>query len=197
MDDGVELQQLADQGPLLGLAEDQRRRGLRAAGAGRVLAIDIQSRAIGETGLRLRREGLASRVSLITANHAALEGLMPPDWPGQVAAILFNLGPLPHGDRTIRTRPESTLKALDTASRLIRVEGRITIVLNPGDPAGRKEEETIRSWMRSLTPDQFTVEEINSPEAPASAPRLLVITARRASTHSTLPAADLPQGPSG
>jgi hypothetical protein len=159
----------------------------RVGPAGRILAIDIQSRAIRETGLRLRKAGLASGVSLITDDHAALEELVPPDWPGQVAAILFNLGPLPHGDRTVRTRPESTLKALDTACRLIRIGGRITVVLNPGDPAGRHEEEIVRSWMMSLPPDQFTIEEIHSPDAPASAPRVIVITARSPS----------PQGPSG
>ena len=59
-------------------------------------------------------------MNLVRDDHADLARLVPPDWSGQVAAILFNLGTLPHGDRTIRTQPESTLKALETAPRLLR-----------------------------------------------------------------------------
>ncbi|MEZ5278180.1 MAG: FAD-dependent oxidoreductase [Opitutaceae bacterium] len=142
----------------------------RVGPAGRVLAIDIQPRAIEDTGLRLRKAGLAGRVNLVRANHADLAGLVPPDWSGQVAAILFNLGSLPHGDRNIRTRPESTLKALETAPRLLKANGRITIVLNPGDPAGRHEEQIVRSWMMTLSPDRFAFEEVHSPDAPPPLP---------------------------
>lgn len=150
----------------------------RVGPTGHVFACDCHPGAVEITRRRMAGATWSDRVTAIAGDHADLERLVPADWPGQVSAILFNLGPPQRGDPDLRNRPASTLKALGAAFRLLRPGGRMTIVLNPGDPCNREEEEVVRTWAGALPPDQVEVEEVRAPRAPESAPWVLVLTTR-------------------
>ena len=67
---------------------------------GRVWAFDIQATAIGHTARKLVDAGWAERAELVHGGHEAMAERVPDG----VGAVVFNLGYLPGGDRTIITK---------------------------------------------------------------------------------------------
>ena len=63
---------------------------------------------------------------------------------------MFNLGYQPGGDRSVITRPETSLIALQSALDLIEAGGVLTAVIYPGHQGGRVEAEEILAWARSI-----------------------------------------------
>ena len=124
--------------------------------AGRVYGFDVQQVAIDATRERLQQAGVLERVTLFLAGHERMEALLTPD-VGNIRAVMFNLGYLPHSDKSIITRPETTLPALEAAFRLLAPGGMITIVLYTGHPGGREECDRILSWAKTLPPSQGKV----------------------------------------
>lgn len=51
--------------------------------------------------------------------------------------VAFNLGYLPGGDKTVITTSKTTLPALQAASRILRSEGLISVMVYVGHPGGR------------------------------------------------------------
>lgn len=145
--------------------------------AGRVLAFDLQPEALQNSSARLQADGLEVRrlkapsaasppgVSLILASHADLA-----DWCNEAPrAIIANLGYLPGGDRSLITRPESTLAALQAGCRLLAAGGRMAIVVYSGHPGGRDEAEVVEGFFAGLNESEFEVlrlEVANRPQAP-------------------------------
>ena len=75
--------------------------------AGEVYAIDLQKSALEVTSRRLSAIGLQN-VRLINQDHAQLSSLVPIELRSRIGAIMFNLGYLPGGDKSITTSPTST-----------------------------------------------------------------------------------------
>jgi len=116
---------------------------------GQVFAVDLQQAALDATQRRLD-EARAENVTLILGSHAELRDLIPCRYHGTVAAVMFNLGYLPGGDKSLITRSESTLRALDAAWQLLRPEGWLTVLAYPGHPGGQQELECVLNWRESL-----------------------------------------------
>lgn len=113
---------------------------------GRVLAMDLQDEAIQATTRRLQAEGLLERVRLTQIDHARLsdclaEEAQPP------AALVFNLGYLPGGDKRVITRVESTLTALEQAYVAVVPGGMITVAVYSGHTGGAEEAIAVQNWM--------------------------------------------------
>ncbi|WP_013629216.1 MULTISPECIES: tRNA (mnm(5)s(2)U34)-methyltransferase [Rubinisphaera] len=115
---------------------------------GQVHAFDIQPSAIEQTRLRLPAN-LSSIVSLYQASHAEMPLHLPPESRGQVAAILFNLGYLPGGDKELTTRESSTLAALQIAADWLKPGGLLSILAYVGHPGGGAEAEAVESWLQN------------------------------------------------
>jgi hypothetical protein len=81
---------------------------------------------------------------------------------------MFNLGYRPGGDRSIVTRTDSTLTALESAYRLLLPGGIMTVVGYVGHPGGRDETDAVADWMQR-TPGAGLI----PPDTP-TAPRLMV-----------------------
>jgi predicted methyltransferase len=122
---------------------------------GRVYGFDIQDEALERTRSLLEAMELTERVTLVHASHALLTDFLPPDVTFH--AGMFNLGYLPHGDKTIITQRESTLTALDqTFARLVK-GGVLTIVIYPGHEGGNDEAEAVVAWAKNFPPEQAKV----------------------------------------
>jgi hypothetical protein len=63
---------------------------------------------------------------------------------------MFNLGYQPGGDKSVITRPVTTVIALASALDLLGPGGVITVVLYPGHEGGRAETEAVLSWAREV-----------------------------------------------
>ena len=118
--------------------------------AGTVLGFDLQEDAI--RAARKKTEG-ASQVRLICGGHENLSAHLE----FSPNAAMFNLGYLPGGDKSIVTRAETTIAALDQLCAALAKGGIITVVLYTGHPGGNEEAEAVRFWASSLDQNAFCV----------------------------------------
>ena len=117
---------------------------------GRVYAFDVQEGALVRTREKLQEAGVENRARLIHAGHERiLEFVKEP-----IDAAVFNLGWLPGGDKTVTTRVETTITALNACRALLKPRGLITVCAYPGHAEGEKELDAIYVWARAL-PDDF------------------------------------------
>ena len=139
--------------------------------SGRVWAFDIQERAISATSQRLGQAGMAERVELILGGHESLADHLPTP----VRGVMFNLGYLPGGDRSIITRPETTRTALDQALSQLLPGGILAVTAYPGHDGGDCEEEMLREWSSSLPQRSFHAWHMGQVNTPPDAPSLFLI----------------------
>lgn len=115
---------------------------------------DIQASALASTQSRLETNRLFhERIQLKLGSHENLLNEIDkiPDF------IVFNLGYLPGGNRTIHTDTAITLKAVDLGLHKISVNGIIMIVAYPGTPDGKKEKDELASFLSHVPQKRFDV----------------------------------------
>ncbi len=123
---------------------------------GRVYAFDVQEAALRSTRARLDAAGIpAERCALLLRDHAELADALPADARGRVAAVLFNLGYLPGGDRRVMTTAASTVRALDAALAALRVGGVLCAVVYPGHDGGADEAAAVEAWAAGLEQSRY------------------------------------------
>ena len=147
----------------------------QASPSGRVYGFDIQQAAIDSTLERFRQARASDCLTLIHASHATMDEKIPVHHHGKIGVIMFNLGYLPGGDKSVITLADSTLTALTIASGILAVQGIITLLAYPGHQGGDLETDQVRNWCEQLDTEQFEVSAIYSTEHKDSAPRLFVI----------------------
>ena len=76
---------------------------------------------------------------------------------GKVAAVVFNLGYLPSGDRDIHTNADSSIKAIKESFRILKKGGLISIMTYPGTEEGKKERDAVFNYVKSLSPVKYHV----------------------------------------
>jgi predicted methyltransferase len=138
---------------------------------GRVWAFDIQQKALDATAVRLAEAGMSASVELVHSGHET----MAIQCAGPVSAVVFNLGYLPGGDRTIVTRPDSTLISLEQSLGLLEPGGVVIITLYPGHEGGQQESTALETRLVQLPPTGFHVWRMGQMNAPAIAPYLILI----------------------
>ena len=114
--------------------------------SGRVLAMDIQQRAVDATNARLRALGLDGVGRCVRADHADIARHAP----GGADAVVFNLGYLPGASHDVFTTPDTTLPALDAALALLRAGGILTVCAYSGGAQGTGERDAVVAWAHAL-----------------------------------------------
>jgi len=145
------------------------------APSGHVYGFDIQQAAIDSTREKFRQAQLSDCLTLIQASHADMSDKIPAHLHGKINAIMFNLGYLPGGDKSVITLPDSTLTALTIAARILASNGIITLLAYPGHRGGDLETDQVKNWCEQLDTKQFEINTIYSTEHKDTAPRLFVI----------------------
>ncbi|MBC2593986.1 rRNA methyltransferase [Ruficoccus amylovorans] len=145
---------------------------------GNVVGFDIQEIAHLRTSVILGEAGLLSRVKLVHTGHEHLAEHLPAASHGKVKAIMFNLGYLPRGDKSVITVPQTTIPALHAAARCLCPGGRMSVLIYPGHEGGTEEASAVEQWAQSLSRVDFDLELIAAPRHTATSPRLLVVTRR-------------------
>ena len=74
---------------------------------------------------------------------------LPGQTRGNVSAVMFNLGYLPHGDKKLVTKPDTTSAALDASLTLLKKGGVISILSYRGHAGGMEEFEKVQEWIAS------------------------------------------------
>jgi predicted methyltransferase len=116
--------------------------------AGRVFGFDVQANALAKAAQRT--QGL-SHVTLRHAGHEHLATHLPAEAKGRLAGVMFNLGYLPGTNKSIITRADTTLAALDQALNYLAIGGHITLVLYPGHDGGTEENVAVRTFAQQLS----------------------------------------------
>ncbi len=117
---------------------------------GRVYGFDIQEEAVHKTKERLAENDLADRATLFHSGHEFILENVPPVHHGKITAAVFNLGYLPGGDKSIVTRPQTTISAIDQLLDLMAPEGIILLVIYHGHIEGAVERDYLLRYVRQL-----------------------------------------------
>ncbi|MBP1587971.1 MAG: class I SAM-dependent methyltransferase [Clostridia bacterium] len=132
---------------------------------GRVYAFDIQEQALRETGKRLAEAGCPRNYELILDSHANADRYIH----GKIKAGMFNLGWLPGSDRSVTTKKESTLEAVEKAIGMLDTDGVITVAVYPGHREGDEEGRLLEEYFAALSRFEICATKIrilNSEKAP-------------------------------
>ena len=143
--------------------------------SGKVIAMDIQNKAIYNTKRRLEEKGILNTFfiqdNFINMDQYAEEG--------SLSAIVFNLGYMPGEDKRITTIAQDTIKAIEKALFLIKVGGVITITMYPGHSEGRSEKNAILKMAATLSPSIYHCVYMDMHNQSQTAPCILAITKKK------------------
>ncbi|MCI2948291.1 class I SAM-dependent methyltransferase [Staphylococcus caledonicus] len=114
---------------------------------GHMYGFDIQESAIQNTAEKIKNY---SNVTLIQDGHENIVEHLDVTKSGMVDAAIFNLGYLPKGDKSIVTRPETTIKAIDSIFNVLNVEGIIVLVIYHGHEEGQVERDAILDYLEQF-----------------------------------------------
>ena len=132
---------------------------------GRLYAFDIQSAACESTKNHLAESGCPQNYTIINDSHANCKEYVHE----KINAGMFNLGWLPGSDKTVTTRRETTLPAIEAAIDLLSPDGVLTVAVYPGHAEGEAEGKLIEEYLSGLSRHRVCVTKIkivNSPSSP-------------------------------
>jgi hypothetical protein len=122
-------------------------------GKGILHAYDIQESALKKSAELLQRELSYEEITpvhLHLASHESFEG-------NDVALVVYNLGYLPGGDKSITTTAETTLKSLKSAEALVKTGGAISLTCYVGHEEGKREHDRLMQYARTLSPEWISL----------------------------------------
>jgi 16S rRNA C1402 N4-methylase RsmH len=112
--------------------------------SGHVYAFDIQIEAIEATKQKLGE--FAPQATVILDGHENLTKYVT----HEISAAVFNLGYLPGANHSTITRPNTTIKAVESCLRLLKVGGVIVIVVYHGHEGGAIERDALIQYVTEL-----------------------------------------------
>lgn len=146
----------------------------RVGDAGRVWAFDIQERALKLTQKLLEAHSMSHRAELLHATHADLREHLQAE-QGKLALIMFNLGYLPGGNRSVVTVWPSTVIALEQSLDLLRPGGILSVLAYSGHEEGFRESTELEAFCEGLDPKQAVCASYRLLNRSSSAPRLFLL----------------------
>lgn len=153
-----------------------------------VYAFDVQEEALNATEKRLDDAGIKNQifkknlsnlltepsVNLILSGHEKLSEYVKEP----IKAAIFNLGYLPKTDKSVVTRADTTLTALDALTNQLVVGGRIAIMIYYGHEGGMEEKDAVIKWTSNLPQKDWEVTSY-APLNQIHTPPILVLIEKR------------------
>lgn len=115
---------------------------------GFTFGFDIQQSAIDNTKKLLDRANIKN-YQLFLENHKNIAKVLG-EYKNKISLVIFNLGYLPGGDKSIATNHKSTIKAVKDSLTLLNNKGIILINVYPGHDEGLKEHEALEKYLKEL-----------------------------------------------
>ncbi|KMK77783.1 class I SAM-dependent methyltransferase [Alkalihalobacillus pseudalcaliphilus] len=125
--------------------------------AGHVYSFDIQEEAIVMTEQKLKSLDLQERVTLYVNGHQNFDACLPEEHLHQIKGAIFNLGYLPGGDKSIVTKPDSTIEAINKLLHVMPKEGLIVLVIYHGHEQGQIERDHLLDYFKTIDQQQAHV----------------------------------------
>lgn len=123
--------------------------------SGKVIGFDVQKQAINTTTEKLSAQELLPIVELHHQGHEALGTMLTEQ--DNIKAAIFNLGYLPNSDKSIITKSDTTLTALQALLTHLTPKGRIIIVIYYGHAGGLAEKEAVLDYVKEVPQADFNV----------------------------------------
>lgn len=120
---------------------------------GKVYGFDIQKKAIDITLEQLTCESINNRVILIEDGHENIDLYIQ----DKLDFIIYNLGYLPKGDKTIKTNKDTTLISLKKSLNLLNNNGIILITCYTGHDGGLDEKKLVEQLLSNLDQKIYNV----------------------------------------
>lgn len=153
-----------------------------------VYAFDVQEEALNATEKRLDDAGIKNQifeknlsklltepsVNLVLSGHEKLSEYVKEP----IKAAIFNLGYLPNTDKSVVTKADTTLTALDALTNQLVVGGRIAIMIYYGHEGGMEEKNAVIKWTSSLPQKDWEVTSY-APLNQIHTPPILVLIEKR------------------
>lgn len=120
--------------------------------SGCLFALDKQTAAIDSCQNHLSKQlpkNIYEKISFILGCHSRFPLELAPE---SVSLIVYNLGYLPRGDKTMTTTTETTLISVENALQLIKKGGMISITCYPGHEEGKIETNKLLEYVTKLNP---------------------------------------------
>ncbi len=143
------------------------------APGGQTFAFDIQPRAVETARNLVTGEEPEAHVVFFTCSHTELKQKLQDDVHGNISAAVFNLGYLPHGDKSISTQTVSSLDAIQQAFELLKPLGHLCITAYPGHPGGAEEADAVSNWASALPAKTADAAEYRMSNRGPTAPHLI------------------------
>lgn len=124
---------------------------------GKVYGFDIQEQAIHTTFERLKTEGEEKQVVLFQRGHEHISESIPTEHHGNIAAAIYNLGYLPKGDKSIITKPETTIASVEQLLKMLKRNGIIVLVIYHGHEGGKEERDALLHYVTQLEQEHYHV----------------------------------------
>ncbi|NLQ54708.1 tRNA (mnm(5)s(2)U34)-methyltransferase [Streptococcus mutans] len=118
--------------------------------AKKVYAFDVQKQALIKTREKLEQLNIKN-VQLILDGHQTINKYVTEP----IRAAIFNLGYLPSADKTIITKPDTTLEAIGKILDRLEVGGRISIMIYYGHEGGQMEKNAVLDFVKKLPQESF------------------------------------------
>jgi tRNA G37 N-methylase Trm5 len=134
-----------------------------------VYAFDIQDQAIHSTKEKLDLEKLYN-VSLIKDSHTNLTNYIK-----SFDYVVFNLGYLPKGDKSITTQSDTSLEAVKLSVEHVSYGGFVQITVYTGHLEGQNESLVLEDYMKLLNPLHYKVLKIYLPYQDNKPPYIILI----------------------
>ncbi len=120
--------------------------------AKKVYAFDVQEQALKSTQELLEKQAI-SNAQLILDGHQNLDKYVSEP----IRAAIFNLGYLPSADKTVITKPDTTLVAIEKILERLEIGGRLAIMIYYGHEGGDMEKDAVLEYVNQLDQWLFTV----------------------------------------
>lgn len=124
--------------------------------SGRVLAFDIQKQAIDNTNELLQRHEIQN-VLPIQDSHALVSHHLTKHNLETIGGAIFNLGYLPRSDKSVVTKGDSTIQAVEYILEKLKKKGLIVLVVYHGHEGGQSEKNIVLEYVQKLDQKKYHV----------------------------------------
>lgn len=163
-----------------GNGHDTLKLAQRVGSHGEVWAIDLQEAALRATRARLQEAGIETAVRLLGGDHAEVLASWSREHQSRAAAIVFNLGYLPGGDKEVTTRAGNTVAALEASLPLLAPGAPLLVTAYRGHAGGQAEADAVAAWAESLAPARWSARSEEPPRRSGKNPPPVLWIVRQA-----------------
>lgn len=123
---------------------------------GKVYSFEVQKSAVDKFNNIIYEKGIKN-IKVIYDGHENMDLYIDK----KVKTIMFNLGYLPGSDKTVTTKSNTTLEAVQKGLKLLLPGGVMTIAVYIGHEEGQREAEELLKLISELDSKQFSIMNIN------------------------------------